>query len=161
TSRTAATARRHGWAWCVSYRRATVDCMNASMSAAGRAPDVRPASFPPTNTAIVGIDWILNRSPRSGSASVFTLTIRNRPALRPATLASSGATTRQGAHQAAQKSTTTGRDDCAIVASNAAESGVSIGSDGADSGVWHLPQRVSAASRPYASRLRCPHDGHG
>ena len=58
------------------YRRVSVDCMNDSISGAGRAPVVRPASLPSLNTAIVGIDMIRNRSPRSGSASVFTLTMR-------------------------------------------------------------------------------------
>ena len=47
---------------------------NASMSFAGRAPAVRPISFPSANTAIVGIERMPQRSPRSVSTSVFTLT---------------------------------------------------------------------------------------
>ncbi len=50
--------------------------MNASMSVAGRAPVVRPASRPPRKTAMVGIERMANRSPRSDSASVLTLTMR-------------------------------------------------------------------------------------
>src|SRR3954452_20597061 len=118
--------------------------MNASMSAAGRAPAVRPRSLPPLNTAIVGMDRIPNRSPSSGIASVFALRIRYFPLLADATRASSGATMRDGPHHGAQKSTTTGRSEAAIAASNAAALGVSIGSPGAPSDAWHLPQRVSA-----------------
>src|SRR5205823_3297430 len=69
-------------AWC-SFSIAWL--MNASISCAGRAPAVRATSRPCANTASVGIDRIPNRSPRSGSASVFTFTTRTRPAWWAAT----------------------------------------------------------------------------
>ena len=48
----------------------------ASMSRAGRAPVVLATSRPSANTAIVGMERMTNRSPSSGSASVFTFTIK-------------------------------------------------------------------------------------
>ena len=68
------------------------------MSAAGLAPDVRAISRPPAKTASVGIDRMPNARRDRASASVFTFTTSNLPALRPATFASSGATIRQGPH---------------------------------------------------------------
>src|SRR5258708_22336197 len=130
------------------------------MSAAGRAPAVRPTSRPPPNTAIVRIDRILNRSPSSGMASVFTFRIRYSPACLAATVARGGAAIRQGRHHGAQKSTTTGRSLCPMAASNVAASGVSIGSPGGLMAPWHFPHRVSADIREYAMRFRCPQDGH-
>ena len=76
--------------------------MNAWMSRAGRAPTVWPTSRPPLNTDIIGMDWMRNRAARVCSSSVFTLATIRRPAFCCATLASSGATMRQGPHHSAQ-----------------------------------------------------------
>src|SRR5260221_5541304 len=86
--------------------------------------------------------------------------MRYSPACRPATLTSSGATMRQGAHHGAQKSTTTGALLWAIAASNVAASGTSIGSPGGVMAAWHLPHRADAVTRENAMRFRCAHDGH-
>src|SRR4029079_11655579 len=66
---------------------------------------------------------------------------------------------RHGPHHGAQKSTTTGSSDAAMAESKTSADGLAIGSPGAPSAAWHLPQRVSAASLTNGSRLRCPHDG--
>jgi hypothetical protein len=84
------------------HRASTTDRTNASISAAGRAPAVRPRSRPPANTAIVGIDRMPKRSPSSDTASVFTLTTSRRPACRSAIFSNSGATMRHGPHHGAQ-----------------------------------------------------------
>src|SRR5262245_10530241 len=109
------------------------------MSAAGLAPAVRATSCPSTNTAIVGIERIWKRSPSSGTASVLTLTINQRPAFDCATFTSSGATIRQGPHHGAQKSTTIGSWNDLIIASNASAEGTSKGSAGLLSAVPHFP----------------------
>ena len=88
------------------------------------------------------MERIRNRSPSSGTASVFTFTISHSPAAPVATLSSSGAIIRQGPHHGAQKSTTTGRGDDAMSASNVAASGTSTGSAGEVSSVRQAPHRV-------------------
>src|SRR5262245_42793326 len=126
------------------------------MSRAGRAPDVRATSRPAKNTAIVGIDRIVKRSPSSGSASVLTFTTTYRPALLAATLISSGATRRHGPHHGAQKSTTIGTFESRTSASNAAALGISIGSALAGRSVPHF---LHLPGRPNRTRLRCPQEG--
>src|SRR5262249_47809832 len=71
---------RHGRTCACSASRT-----NASIAGEGRAPAVRVTSCPCSNTAIVGIDRMRKRSPSSGTASVFTLTTRKRPAADRAT----------------------------------------------------------------------------
>jgi hypothetical protein len=78
--------------------------------------------------------------------------------LLAATRASSGATMRHGPHHGAQKSTTTGSFDAATRPSNAAVSGMSIGSAATGSSVPHLPH---LPAWPNATRLRWPQEGQG
>jgi len=49
---------------------------------------------------------------------------------------------RHGPHQAAQKSTSTGKRDWPTTASNSLDDGTSVGSAGAGSSVWQFPQRT-------------------
>jgi hypothetical protein len=56
----------------------------------------------------------------------------------------------------AQKSTSTGRADRLVSASNTAASATSIGSAGSGRAVPHLPHRPRVSSRSYGSRFRCP-----
>ena len=67
-----------------------------------RRPRSAPTSRPPLKTAMVGINRMPKRSPRSLSTSVLTLTTSSRPACRAATFSSSGATMRHGPHHGAQ-----------------------------------------------------------
>ena len=87
---------------------------------------------------------------------MFTFRIRYSPGWAAATLASSGATMRQGPHHGAQKSTTTGMSLCAIAASNVAASGVSIGSPGGLMAVAALaaPRACPGLSRRVQARKR-------
>jgi hypothetical protein len=71
--------------------------------------------------------------PRVGTSSVFTFATTNRPAVSLATLRSSGATILHGPHHGAQKSTSTGRVDRLVSASNAKSLGTSTGSLGGGS----------------------------
>jgi len=75
---------------------------------AGMAPLRRLASRPWRNTIMVGMLRIAKRALSSGCASVSTLAMMAAPAREAASFSSSGATARQGPHQAAQKSTRTG-----------------------------------------------------
>src|SRR5205814_6403698 len=56
-----------------------------------------------------GMPWMLNCMARVGFSSVFTFTISTRPPSAAISFSRSGPSTRQGPHQGAQKSTTTGR----------------------------------------------------
>jgi hypothetical protein len=64
---------------------------------------------------------------------VVTLTTSHSPRWLAATRAISGATVRHGPHQGAQKSTTTGKREAPISASNAAVEDASMGSAGGGS----------------------------
>jgi hypothetical protein len=88
---------------------------------------------------------MLKRPPRSGSASVLTLTTKYRPAFDRATFSNSGATMRQGPHHGAQKSTMTGSGDPLTSASKAVVVGASAGSPGGGSVALQPPHRVSLA----------------
>src|ERR1041385_9214879 len=131
------------------------------MSPAERAPAARWTSLPPWKSASVGIERMRNRSPSSGTASVFTFKTSHSPAAAFATLSSSGAIIRHGPHQGAQKSTTTGSDDEPTAASKVVASDTSTGSAGAVNAARQLPQRVTWPSVPKRRRLVLPHDAHG
>jgi hypothetical protein len=93
------------------------------------------------------MDLILSRWPSSASASVLTFTTMKRPDALAATLASSGATIRQGPHHGAQKSTTTGTAALLIRKWKSTSDSISIGAVGPVSGCLQRPQRIWFPSR--------------
>src|SRR5258705_8993302 len=76
------------------------------------APTTRSSSLPPLNSIKVGIPLMPYRCEIDGLSSTFTLTTRAVAAYFSATAATVGSNMRQGAHQVAQKSTSTGLSDC-------------------------------------------------
>src|SRR6185437_1272116 len=76
------------------------------------APTTRSSSLPPLNSIKVGIPLMPYRCEIDGLSSTFTLTTRAVAAYFSATAATVGSSMRQGAHQVAQKSTSTGLSDC-------------------------------------------------
>src|SRR2546425_11523413 len=76
------------------------------------APTTRSSSLPPLNRINVGMPLIPYRCEMDGLSSTFNLTTRALSAYFSATASTVGASMRQGAHHAAQKSTSTGRSDC-------------------------------------------------
>jgi len=126
----------------------------ASICAAGRAPDCRPASRPPEKAIIVGMPRMPNEAAACGCISVLTLTSRARPFIAPAALENSGPIVRQGPHQGAQKSTTSGISSVRIAfASVAASSSRALPSTSAAPQVPHFGP---ASSRSSGTRLVCP-----
>src|SRR5262245_33242972 len=83
--------------------------------------------------------------------------MKYRPAFDAATRSSSGATIRQGPHQGAQKSTTTGRAAPRTSASKATALGASIGSFGGARTVPQLPHFASFAVN--GTRFFLPQEG--
>src|SRR5882724_10001232 len=79
-----------------------------TMSDLPMAPDWRVISRPDLNNANVGMLRMLNWLARVGSASVLTFTRRALGSSSAAASENCGAIMRQGPHQGAQKSTTTG-----------------------------------------------------
>src|SRR5207247_8697183 len=101
------------------------------------------------------------RRARLCASSVFTFATSHLPAHSRPTLFSSGAAILHGPHHGDQKSTTTGRAECVVNASNARSFATSIGSPGALSSVPHFPQRPVPPSLSYFRRLRWPQFGQG
>ena len=77
-------------------------------AARGTAPVCRAATCPRRSTSRVGMAWTPNRCETCGEVSTFTLTSLSLPARSRASCSSAGLTMRQGPHQGAHKSTTTG-----------------------------------------------------
>jgi hypothetical protein len=99
--------------------------------------------------------WTPNRCETCGDVSTFTLTSLTWPAKSRASCSSAGLTIRQGPHQGAHKSTTTGILAASATSPKVASSASAIHG----SASWHLPQRgVPAAAA--GTRLvwpQCPH----
>lgn len=129
------------------------------ISAAGRAPSVRPRSVPPLKTNRLGSAWILKRWASNGKPSVFIFATTNLPPLREATRETSGAIILHGPHQSAQKSTSTGNGELSNSDSNAASSSMSIGESNPGNSVLQRPQRVALPKCPKETRFICPHVG--
>jgi uncharacterized membrane protein len=75
----------------------------------GTAPISFFLTSPPSNTISVGIDSTCSRPAVSWFSSTFSFTNATRPPCCSASSSRIGSITRQGVHQGAQKSTTTGR----------------------------------------------------
>src|SRR5438105_65485 len=78
------------------------------MAGAGWAPTTRSRSWPPATSIRVGMLKMLKRLPSVGALSVLTLATFSRPASSTPICSTAGLTIRQGPHQGAQKSTSTG-----------------------------------------------------
>src|SRR5215204_6977475 len=105
--------------------------------AAGRAPTCLAMTLPSPRRTRVGIDWASNRRLKFGDSSTLTLTSFSRPAISAASCSRTGLTRRQGPHQGAHRSTSTGSfDPSATAAKSASEASATQGI-----GEWHLPQR--------------------
>ncbi len=74
----------------------------------GCAPTNSAATLPSTNALTAGMPWIWNAEASRGLASVSTLARATLPSRSRTAFSSTGVSWRQGPHQAAQKSTTTG-----------------------------------------------------
>ena len=98
------------------------------------------------------------RAATAGERSVSTLRTTALPAICRATRATSGAARRQGAHHAAQKSTSTGTDASRTTSSNVASS-ASIGSETGGKGALQLPQRPRSARWRGRTRFGRSHAG--
>src|SRR5579859_6355328 len=81
---------------------------------------MRRTSLPPLNTIMVGIAMIPSCVIHCESSSVLILAIVIWPSYSPASSSRIGATARQGPHQGAQKSTTTGTSDFSTFCSKSA-----------------------------------------
>src|SRR5690242_7726097 len=81
---------------------------NCSTAAGGCAPTNSATTRPSRNALTAGIPWIRNARARPGLASVSILASSSLPARAATARSSTGVSCRQGPHQAAQKSTTTG-----------------------------------------------------
>jgi hypothetical protein len=68
---------------------------------------------------------------------------------------------RQGPHQGAQKSTTTGTAASDTSLSKTSAPCSSMGEEGCGRIAWHLPHRVVRSTAAYRSRFVAPHDGQG
>ena len=122
-----------------------------TMSAAPMAPGCRATSRPFTNSASVGMLRMLKRAARLCASSVFTLARRMPGSSCCAACSNAGAIARQGPHQGAQKSTSTGTCERAMCFSNAASS--SATGWPVNRGWWHLPQSGAAERSALAMRL--------
>jgi hypothetical protein len=110
------------------------------------------------NTAKFGIPRTLYREASSGNRSVSTFSTTARPARSRATCATCGAAVRQGPHQAAQKSTSTGTLLSRTTSSNS-PGFTSMGSAIAGSVALHAPH-LPVSARCFAGiRFDFPHDG--
>ena len=141
------------------HARGAAASMNASMSAAGRAPVVRAISRPPQNTAIVGMDRMPKRSPRSASASVLTLTTSELPGLARRDLFE---LRRDHPARAAPRRPEVDDDRNRRRRDELIEVGACATSIGADAAAQVGLAAAAArrvASRSYARRFFCPHDG--
>jgi hypothetical protein len=97
-----------------------------SSCSAGRKPTTPIGCLPGAKKAIVGMLMMLKARDRPGFASTSTLTMSMEPSYFAASFSISGATSLHGPHQAAQKSTTTGRSLCRTSASKVASVAVLI-----------------------------------
>ena len=114
------------------------DIDRAVRAARAAFPAWRATSWPPWNSASVGMLRMLKRAARFGWSSVLTFTSRTCGSSCTAACSKAGAIMRQGPHHGAQKSTSTGIWLRAMWRSNPASSSAS----GApvNSGWWQLPQ---------------------
>src|SRR5262249_23161573 len=96
-------------------------------------------------TTKLGMLMTLKRWAIIGSFSVSTFITIARPDKSAATFFTSGAAMRQGPHQAAQKSISTGTRAPDVISSKVAASGVSMGSFTGGRGDLHDPHRPVSA----------------
>src|SRR5579884_446786 len=91
------------------------------MTVLGTAPTTSSTRWPSLKNSSLGIDMIPYRLASSGSSSTFTFKTLTRPAYSSASASTWGAIILQGPHQTAQKSTSTGTDDCRTCSSKSLE----------------------------------------
>src|SRR6478735_7959571 len=106
-------------------------------------------------TSNVGMAWISNRRDSPGEVSTSTFTSLTLPARSTASLSSTGLTIRHGPHQAAQKSTRTGTEDCSATTGKSASDADTIQGRSRP----QLPQRGCPAAAA-GIRLVFPQCGH-
>src|SRR5256885_2431669 len=86
------------------------------MRARGTAPTICPTTWPPLSTSSVGRLRMSKRADSSGLPSASHLPTRSRSAYLAAMASTCGAMVRQGAHQTAVKSISTGRGEARVSA---------------------------------------------
>jgi len=110
----------------------------------------RASSWPLRKIAIVGTAWTLRREVSAWASSMFTLaTLKSGDSL-PAAFSRIGPSVRQGPHQGAQKSTSTGMSD--LPTNQAKRASVTVSGTPVSSGSWHLPHLALAALSASARR---------
>ena len=97
--------------------------------------------------------WTAKRADTPGASSTLTLTTFSEPASSPAARATPGAMVRQGPHQGAQRSTSTGS---LVVTAASKSSSPAATSHGRSR--WHEPQR-GVPDAATGTRFLVPHDG--
>src|SRR5260221_28612 len=105
-----------------------------------------------------GMPWMRNSPAISGISSVLSLATTSEPRRWSASFSISGPTMRQGPHQGAQKSTSTGKGDWPMSSRNSAAFGIAYGLAGVESGDLHWPQRAFWSSRAAGTRFSALHD---
>jgi len=98
------------------------------------------------------------RCATAGRASVSTLATSNRSARSRASFSISGATMRHGPHQAAQKSTSTGRGESPISSSKSCALVSAIGRETGKSAVLQRAHLALSNRRLAGTRFRAEHD---
>src|SRR5215217_5694698 len=149
------------WYWrvvrlrCQAAGLAITSSAQPTRAAGGTAPTWRATSPPWRRTSRVGMPRTPRRSATRGASSTLTLTTFRRPASSCAACSTPGATTRQGPHHGAHRSTSTGRL-AAVTTCSKSPSPAEVSQGRA---VWQAAHRatpLAAAGR----RLRLPQLGH-
>src|SRR5438477_954108 len=102
--------------------------------------------------------WMPKRAATSGTSSVFNLATTSEPLRFRAILANSGAATRHGPHQGAQKSTSTGQGDLPTRSAKSFGSVTGYGSLGRGRAILQFPQRAFWPSRAAGMRFCEPQE---
>src|ERR1700733_4307336 len=130
------------------------------ISVLGWAPTMRSISCPDLNTNRAGILRMRKRSAVTGFSSTFSFATRTRPAISLASCSTTGEIIWQGPHQAAHRSSSTGRGERSTSAENVASVTV-MGWIETGSGFLHRPQTGASPCSIFSSgtRLVAPQTG--
>src|SRR3984957_3442243 len=131
-----------------------------TISVLGCAPTRRSISCPAFNTNSAGMLRMRKRSAVTGFSSTFSFATRTRPDISLASCSTTGEIIWQGPHQAAYRSSSTGRGERSISAENVASVTV-MGWMETGSGFLHRPQTGASPCSIFSSgtRLVAPQTG--